>query len=218
MTTPTAPRIDFLNTTLDEVVKLLRDEGKNVKEAAEFLAEPIPNVMGVWTWLRDTKQVEARNMTPAPAPAAPQRPHAAPVSPTARPVHTPDPDVATRIAGATDVLVKAASIDNKRIQGALARARKAMTDLAGLVADYEGKTATRNRIARLEAELRVARAELTGRSPMAATSGGGSAVAASDSEDDGKTCRKGCGRDDFQSAHSRGQHERHCNGPAATDG
>jgi hypothetical protein len=152
--TQTRQRIDFLNTSYDEVEKELLS-GKPPREVAELLAEPIPNVMGVWSDLRNAGKVQPQNFPVGAARPAPQ-------NIGGPPRHTPNPDLSQRIAGATDLLVRAAEIDERRIQAALGRARKAMTDLAGLVEKYESKASTRSEIAKLEAQIRVLKAELTG--------------------------------------------------------
>jgi hypothetical protein len=214
MTTAAARPIAFLNTSYDEVEKMLLD-GKTPREVADYLAEPVGNVMGVWSGLRDAGKVKATNFPAAAAGGAPAVP--------TPPRHMPDLRVTEPISrGANDLLTRAAAIDDKRIQAALARARKAMTDLAGLVTTWQSKSAARNRIARLEAELRIARAELRDAPKQA---GGGTAPADPSAptpdvavEDDGVTCRRGCGRNDFTTKQSRGQHERHCAGAEPASG
>lgn len=216
MTTTTRPKIDFLNSNWDEVAGHLKD-GKTPREIADLLAESLPSVMGVWKHLRDTGEAEARNFTPPPALTPP--PRTTPSStvrprPAEAPRHTPDPALAQRIAGSTDLLVKAAGIDDKRIQAALGRARKAMVDLAGLIETYEGKAAARSRIARLEAELRIAKAELAG--PGSATAHGGETGRGGYTRkpEEPVECRKGCGRM-CSTAAGRVSHERNCTGNAA---
>lgn len=159
----TTTYVELLNATRSEVEEALLS-GKAPAEVVRELQEPMPNVLTIYRDLRDDGRLKAGNfVTPAPSLTEQierQRPNGAV---PAKPTHSPSPEVAQRIGDSTDLLVRASRIEDKRIQGALGRARKAMVDLAGLVEAWEGKSAARNRIARLEAELRVARAELTGR-------------------------------------------------------
>lgn len=209
MTAPARQRIDFIQSTYDDVAKELL-AGKTPAETAEYLGESVPNVMGVWADLRNAGKVEARNFTQQVARPVVQNGG----QPSAPPRHETNPVLAQRIADSTDLLVKAASIDDKRIQAALGRARKAMVDLAGLIEHHESKSAARNRIARLEAELRIAKAELRGEPGSATANGGGTGKGGYTRKPEAPVeCRKGCGRM-CSTAAGRVSHERNCTGAA----
>jgi hypothetical protein len=127
------------------------------KEVADRYKVPIADVAAIFHRLREDGHINAN--AGGRAASTPSRP----VSIPDRPRHTPAEDVKARIASATELLVRADGITDKRIQGALARARKAMTDLAGLVTMHEQQSEARTKIAALEAELASAKAALRNR-------------------------------------------------------
>lgn len=118
----------------------------------------------------------------------------------ARKIVQPRPEFNARTTNAVELLARAANIEDRRIQAALGRARKAMTDLAAEVNRYESKHETRARIAELEEELRALKAEARGgkvsKQPPAYS---GEPLA----------CRKGCGRTS-PNPQGRSAHERFC--------
>ncbi|HET6910191.1 MAG TPA: hypothetical protein VFH54_12685 [Mycobacteriales bacterium] len=89
----------------------------------------------------------------------------------ARDAVEPRQEFKARATNAVELLARADSIDDRRIKAALGRARKAMTDLAGLVAKHDEQGAARARIAQLEQELAAAKAALRGNRTRARTRG-----------------------------------------------
>lgn len=107
---------------------------------------------------------------------------------------------------ATDALLRrAAQSESKRIRNAAERVTDALDRLREAFAEDESKRAARERVAKLEEELRAAKAALRG-SP-----GRGVPAPRKTRTYSGEplTCRKGCGKES-PNAQGRAAHERHC--------
>lgn len=127
----------------------------------------------------------------------------------AREIVKPRPEFNARATNAVELLARAANMDDRRVQGALGRARKAMTDLAAQVNRWEEQNGARERLAELEEEIRAIRAQLRG----------GRKAETKKLETRGKgefACRKGCGRIS-PNPQGRAAHERFCAAEVVTD-
>lgn len=139
-----------------EQIKAELLKGLSPSQVAQEWSEPMANVLAVYRLLQGRGELPAANQAPTAARPSP-------------PTHSPAPEVKARIASATDLLVRADGIQDKRVQSALARARKAMTDLAELVNRHESQAEARAEIADLEERLRAARVALRGGKTRTAT-------------------------------------------------
>lgn len=212
--------VQTINATVAEIEDQLR-AGRKIEEVARDLMEPRNNVIAIWHAMRQRGEIGEAPQAPAAAPAptlapvptpAPAETTEEPPAPVAarslpdmreqaRQVVQPRPEFKQRATNAVELLARADSMDDKRVQGALGRARKAMTDLAAQVHRYESQDEARSRVAALEEELRAARAALRGSTPTRNTK--------HVTSNEPLACRKGCGRTS-PNPQGRAAHERHC--------
>lgn len=148
-----------LNVTVAQIEDALL-HGQSVPDFAREWSEPPANVLAVFRRLQDEGRIP-RN-APSQVATKPAAPSLSVLRADARAAVQPRPEFKERATNAVELLARAEHINDRRIQAALGRARKAMTDLAGLVTKYEESSATRARIAELEAELRALRSSNRG--------------------------------------------------------
>jgi hypothetical protein len=140
-----------------ELVRELLGKGRSAQFVADATGWPLAHVQKVVAELRRQADTAVPAQEP---PAEPPRADLGQLRQDAHDVVQPREEVTRRIASATELLVRAASIEDRRVRSTLGRARKAMTDLAAQVTRHEEQTSARARIAALEAELAAARAAL----------------------------------------------------------
>lgn len=133
-----------------------------------------------------------------------------------REVQRPRPEFNARTTNAVELLSRAADMDDRRVQGALGRARKAMTDLAAQVNRYDEQNGARERLAELEAEIAAIKAQLRGGSKPKQARKELSAEQIAKMQEANKNdepCVHGCG---FVAKNKAGKsaHERSCSGQA----
>lgn len=120
------------NATVPEIEAALRG-GKKIDEVVREFMEPRNNVIAVWQAMRQRGESDGAPSAPAAAKGA-----------------------------ADDLLAAAERSPSKRIQAAGKRAQAALDKVRDLIEADAGKAAARARVARLEAELRAAKAALKG--------------------------------------------------------
>lgn len=124
----------------------------------------------------------------------------------ARAAVRPRPEFNARTTNAVELLVRAADMDDRRVQAALGRARKAMTDLAAQVTRYDEQNGACERLAELEEEIRAIRAQMRG----------GRKTETKKQVTGEFACRKGCGRVS-PNPQGRAAHERFCTAEVVAD-
>lgn len=187
--TQTRQKIDFINTTYDEVEQRLLG-GQTPAEVAEYLTEPVPNVMGVWADLRNRGDVDARNFTQK-------------VATRQEPTMTQPPQAPHTTT--SELLARARQLDHKTIQTAVKRVDTAIERLSEVMTKHESQARARLEISRLERALADAKAKLRG---------GVSTKPAGTPPSGSYECRKGCGKVSPNSQ-GRAAHERFCTRSAA---
>lgn len=193
MTAPARQRIDFIQSTYDEVEKELL-AGKTPAEVADYLGESVGNVMGVWADLRNAGKVEARNFTPTAVPSS---------TGSMRPTQ----DV--RPPATASLIERGQKHPLPKIRGLADKAHKALAALHAALEDDAGKAAARAEVARLEAQLAAAKAKLKGTTTVTP------AAASKPTSTGTHPCRAdGCDRT-FDSGQGRALHERRAHEPAA---
>lgn len=208
--------IPTLNATVAQIEDMLR-AGQSIEATARELQEPRNNVIGVW------RAMEARGDTPttpgAPVPGA--RPLASvPPRPSAQSDALSVDALANAAARSSSKRTQALGVKlldlSKIVRQRLAEERDAAEAAERQKAEREAAAAE---VARLEEQLRAARAKLrpggrggSGSMSRPENSAGGKALAAKYAGT--SPCSKGCGRDLTNAPGPRAKHENNCGGGA----
>lgn len=127
--------ITFAHTTIEEVEKRLLD-GQSPRDVGDALDEPLANIIGVWSILRDEGKVQARNF-PAQQASTPSQ---------------------TRIAG--NIVERGLTHSSGKVKRLAERAQTALAALGAELAKHDQQAKARAEVDRLEAELSAARERL----------------------------------------------------------